>query len=67
MKVITRQEADLTTWLLSQVSLLESRTGKQIQHLELAYSPTDGVGVELTFAPDLTTADPTATSATASS
>ncbi|WP_151708793.1 hypothetical protein [Acinetobacter brisouii] len=52
MKVITRQEANLTTWLLSQVSLLESQTGKSIQSLELTYSPEGGVGVDLVFVSD---------------
>lgn len=52
MKVITRQEANLTTWLLSQISLLEQQSGKQVQSLDLAYAPDGNVSVDLVFVGD---------------
>ncbi|EHU1449490.1 hypothetical protein A1Z81_RS09810 [Acinetobacter baumannii] len=42
MKTITREEANLTTWLLGQVSLVESQTGRKVEKLELTYDAVTG-------------------------
>ncbi|EMB2321423.1 hypothetical protein ACN1NW_000380 [Acinetobacter baumannii] len=48
MKTITREEANLTTWLLGQVNLVESQTGRKVQTLELTYDgTTGGTGINL--------------------
>jgi len=48
MKTITREEANLTTWLLGQVNLVESQTGRKVEALELTYDgATGGTGINL--------------------
>ena len=42
LKTVTREEANLTNWLLSQIAMLEQQTGKKITTLELAYDGTTG-------------------------
>ncbi|MBF6813639.1 hypothetical protein HN283_14015 [Acinetobacter baumannii] len=42
MKTITREEANLTTWLLGQVGLVESQTGRKVEKLELTYDGITG-------------------------
>ena len=50
LKMVTPEEANLITWMLSQVQLLESRTGKKISTLELAYDgETGGTGIDLQY------------------
>ena len=48
MKLVSKEEANLITWLTGQVSLIESTTGKKVEKLELAYT-TEGTGVNLEF------------------
>lgn len=49
LKTITREEANLTTWLLSQVALLE-QNGKKVATLELVYDGINGgTGINLAF------------------
>lgn len=61
IKRITREEANLTSWCLSQVQNVEITTGKTVQSLKLEY--VDGsVGVELIYAPDPVTTTETQSS-----
>lgn len=48
MKLVSKEEANLITWLGGQVSLIESTTGKKVEKLELAYA-AEGTGVNLEF------------------
>lgn len=50
LKKITREEANLTTWLLGQISLLEQQSGKKVTALDLAYEgQSGGTGINLQF------------------
>lgn len=48
MKLISKEEANLITWLNGQVGLIESTSGKKVEKLELIYT-TEGTGVNLEF------------------
>lgn len=50
---VTRQESNLTNWMLSEVALVESQSGRKISALTLVYN-VDGdgnsvVGVDLKY------------------
>ncbi|WP_171194810.1 hypothetical protein [Acinetobacter sp. A47] len=50
LKKITREEANLTTWLLGQISLLEQQSGKKVTALDLSYEgQSGGTGINLQF------------------
>ncbi len=48
MKLVSKEEANLITWLNGQVSLIESTTGKKVEKLELS-STSEGTGVTLEY------------------
>ncbi len=50
MTTVSKDEANLISWFVGQVNLIESINGKKISKLELTYDSAGETGVSLEYA-----------------